>query len=446
MPANDAARGLRLRQFYILFAPLAFSGAFFPVARPVINAALARTDDPEMALAAYSVALSVSLPLVAPLFGMRQIVTALCVDRDMIRRLGRLVWCLGGAATVIVLLLAIPSVYILVTDQLLGIPQEIADLGPPAMLLLATSPLLLIGRGYYQGILVHYGEANPIGVGALGYLVGCSVVVFGAVLWLDLPGAVAAALALMAGNVIYLLIVWPPTRSLYRTHPPKIVQRAEGFDPQKRSMRYILSLYHPLALSTMLTAGVEPVVQMAMAHTPQVTQSLAAYAVCVSIVWLARTNLWNTQQVVIAKVKGSTSYAAAKRFVMSLGLGTTAIMSIGLLPAVGDAVFGDLIGLQGVVKEYARHGYAMLLIVPYLQGWRSLSYGTLVALGDTGGIRTAAILRIVVLVLALGTGVLHGGWPGIYVAAGATLLAEFTEVAALQISVRGLLARAPADR
>ncbi len=55
-------------------------GAFFP---------LARTEDPKLALAAYSVAISVTLPLVAPLFGMRQIITALCVDRDMIAKLGR---------------------------------------------------------------------------------------------------------------------------------------------------------------------------------------------------------------------------------------------------------------------------------------------------------------------------------------------------------------------
>jgi hypothetical protein len=111
----------------------------------------------------------------------------------------------------------------------------------------------------------------------------------------------------LAGNLIYLLIVWPPTRSLHRGNAPAITRWRTDFEPQKRSMRYILSLYHPLAASTILTAGVEPVVQMAMAHTPQVTESLAAYAVCVSIVWLARTNLWNTQQVVIARVKGHSS-------------------------------------------------------------------------------------------------------------------------------------------
>lgn len=210
-------------------------------------------------------------------------------------------------------------------------------------------------------------------------------------------------------------------------------------------MGYILSLYHPLALSTVLTAGVEPVVQAAIAHSGQVTESLATFAVCVSIVWLARTNLWNTQQVVIARVKGIASYRAVRRFVMTLGLGTTAFMSVGLIPAVGEAVFGDLVGLEGEVKQFARHGYAILLIVPYLQGWRSLSYGTLVALGDTSSIRTAAFVRIAVLATVLGAGVVHGGWAGIYVATVANLLGEISEVGALQISVRQALRAAPVD-
>ena len=53
MSSFDTDRSPTLRELYTLFIPLAFSGAFFPVARPVINAALARTESPELALAAY---------------------------------------------------------------------------------------------------------------------------------------------------------------------------------------------------------------------------------------------------------------------------------------------------------------------------------------------------------------------------------------------------------
>ena len=39
------------RELFALFLPLALSGLFYPLASPVVNAALARTADPELALA-----------------------------------------------------------------------------------------------------------------------------------------------------------------------------------------------------------------------------------------------------------------------------------------------------------------------------------------------------------------------------------------------------------
>ena len=188
-----------MRSLYVLFFPLAMSGAFFPIARPIVSAALARTQDPELALAAFSVLLSLTTPLISPLFSIRQIVTALCVDADMVRRLGRVVLVLGGVATIPLLVLSIPSNFLAFTEQILGIPHAIAALGPPAMWLMATSPLLTIGRAYYQGVLVSFDHANPIGLGALFYLAASTLGVFGAV-YVKIPGAVAAAVALLAAD------------------------------------------------------------------------------------------------------------------------------------------------------------------------------------------------------------------------------------------------------
>jgi hypothetical protein len=429
------------RELLSLFFPLALSGVFYPIARPFVNAALARTDDPALSLAAYSVTLSVTMPLVSPLFGMRQIVTALCVDDDMVRRVGRVALALGAVATVPLLALSIPAVYLGATDRILGIPADIARLGPPAMLLMATSPLLVIGRGYYQGVLVRFGNANPVGLGALGYLVLSAAVVFVAVLGLRLPGAVAGAVALLAGNLAYLLIVWYPTRAMRSGPRATIPAHDETFEPSKRSRRYILTLYYPLAVSTLLTAGVEPVVQAAMARAPDAALSLAAYPVCFAIVWLARTHLWNLQQVVIAKVVDRSSYRVVRRFTILLGLATTLMMMIALIPVVRDWLFGDLIGLQGDIREYAWRGYMLLIPACMLQAWRSLYFGTLVASGVTGSIQTAAFVRVGALLAGLGLGVAHGGIAGIYVGVGAVMLSEVFEVASLHLSVRRALAR-----
>ena len=99
------------RELLRLFIPLALSGVFFPLARPIINAALARSLTPDLSLASFAVALSLTMPIIAPLFGLRQVATALSSDKDMLRRIRTLSLFLGGLSTCILLILSLPQVY-----------------------------------------------------------------------------------------------------------------------------------------------------------------------------------------------------------------------------------------------------------------------------------------------------------------------------------------------
>ncbi|MBT6146692.1 MAG: hypothetical protein HOH74_14735, partial [Gemmatimonadetes bacterium] len=110
-------------------------------------------------------------------------------------------------------------------------------------------------------------------------------------------------------------------------------------------------------------------------------------------------------------------------------------------PPAGEWFFGDVIGLTGPVRDFAWRGFALLIIMPFFQGWRSLYHGTLIALGTTRRIQTAALGRAAVLVLCLVIGVAHGRLAGLYVAVGATLMAELTEVLSLHVAVRRQWAR-----
>ncbi len=112
----------------ILFAqvlPLALSGIFFPLGAPIISAALARTKEPELALAAYSVAFSIAALVSSALWGIRQLSNTFGSDRQMLRLVGRLALILASIAVVIILLICVPPVARTVLDGLMGIPPEI---------------------------------------------------------------------------------------------------------------------------------------------------------------------------------------------------------------------------------------------------------------------------------------------------------------------------------
>ena len=407
-----------------LFAPLAMSGIFFPLARPVVNAAIARSDDPTLALAAYSVVFSLTIPLLSPLFGLRQIVTSLAVDRDMIRRLGVLTLVLSAIATLPLLVAAIPSVYLWITNGILGVPEEIALVGPPAMLVLTTAPIVNVARGYYQGILVKYGRANAIGFGALLYLVVSVLIAFPMISIFRIEGALTATVAFTVGSIAYAFVVWVPYRKVRTDLVP---EKDASFEDEKRSQKFILKQYAPLAVSSILMATVEPLVTASIARSPGSEVALAAYPVVISLTWLSRVHLWNAQQIVIARVKSLSQYRDVRRFMISMTGITTVLLAALMIPSVSEWIFGTMMGLEGPVKDMAIKGFPIAILIPALQAARSFYYGTLISQEVTGGIQVAAFIRIGVMVVLLLAGVADGRLNGLYLALGATALGDFAE-------------------
>lgn len=423
------------RQLFKQFTPLALSGIFFPLVPPIINAALARSPEPALALAAMGLMRSLSQPLLSPLFGLRQVTTALARDRDMLGRLRTTSVALSCGTSALLLILCLPPVYRLVVQTGMGIPSGVAWAAWPAVLVSAFTPLLGVGRGYFQGVLIHYRRPGPIGTGALGYLLGATMVVWPAVLLTRLPGALLGALGLFWGQAVYVVMVWLPGRRLIRERIP---QSSTNVAESQRSVRYILLFFFPLALATMLNAVGEPLIQTAMAHAPDPTDSLAAFPVCFSVLFLAAVPLWNVQQVVIAHVRDHASYVQARRFVWRLGLAwSVALALVGWTP-LSPWLFGSVIGVSGRIQALSIQGFRWLALAPLLFAGRTLFYGVLISQDATPHIRTAALVKLAALVLTLATGVWLQRLPGLMVGLLAMLTATAAEVLCLSWYVRGL--------
>ena len=416
------------RDLFAQVLPLALSGIFFPLGAPIISAALARTKEPELALAAYSVAFSIAALVSSVMWGIRQLSNAFGGDRQMLHLVGRLSLILASMAFATILLICLPPVSRTVLDRLMGIPPEIAGLVPPALLVMALNPYLSVGRGFYQGVLVHYGRPGAIGVGAVGYLLAVAAVMLWGVGWADLPGAFLAALAMMVGQVVYFAVCWWPGRGIIRTRIPAA---DPAILPQQRSSRYLFFFYLPLAVSIVFTTMSEPILQSGMARAPMSTASLAAYPVCIAIMWLGVTPLYNAQQVVIAKVRDRPSYLAVRFFIFTMVAAGTGVMAFLAIPPVSRFVVGTLVGLGGEVGELAVSNFMLLPAIPLVLGSRSLFHGTLVARHHSGPIRSAAVLQLSVLLVVVLAGVWHGQFSGLFVAICAKIAATGAEVSYL---------------
>ena len=391
----------------------------------MISAALARTQEPELSLAAYSVAFSIAALISSAMWGIRQISNTFGGDREMLRRVRRLALSMSTMAVGIILLTCIPPITGILLDQVMGIPAEIGKLVTPALLVMALNPYLSVGRGFYQGVLVRYGRAGPIGVGAVGYLLGVAVVMVPGVLWTSLQGALLAALAMMVGQLVYFVACWWPARAIIRN---EVDASDPHITPEKRSASYVFLFYLPLALSIIFTTISEPILQSGMARAPMSSVSLAAYPVCIGIMWLGVTPLYNAQQLVIAQVRDRPSYLAVRRFIFTMVAVGTVLMACVAIPAVSHYILGTVVGLTGEVKELAVSNFVLLPVVPLVLGSRSLFHGTLVARHHSAPIRSAALLQLAVLIAMVAAGGWYGGFSGLFLAICAKIVAAGAEV------------------
>lgn len=421
------------RELFRLFLPLALSGVFFPLAAPIVNAALARTADPEVALAAYAVGRGLSNALVSPLFSLRQVTTALARDQRILATIRRWSALLAVGATGVLFAVFLPTVYRLVVPGLMGIPERIAAVAWPVLGVLALSPLMVVGRGYYQGVLVRYDRSGPIGTGALLYVLGTALLLVLGTAFTAIEGALLAALALLGGQVLYMAVVWPPCRQVIRRLVPA---QDRDLRPDQLGGRYLLGFYWPLALATVLLSLSEPLLQAGMARLPQAGLALAAYPVCTALSWLAGVPLWNAQQLAIAQIRDRPSFVAVRRFILSASLVLTGAMLLMALPPLSGWIFGGLMGLSGPIEELALLGFRLLVPMPLLMGGRSLYHGVLISQDATVHARTGALVRATVLVLGLGGGVYGGGVHGLVVALAASQASALAELVYLHLRVR----------
>jgi hypothetical protein len=121
---------------------------------PFLAAVIARLGEPKFNLAAFGVAFSFAMILQSPVIMIMTAATALARDRVSFRRLRLFAYGLSGAVTALMLVVALPPVFDWIAHRLIGLPEPVALLCHPALVLLLPWPAAIGYRRLYQGVLI----------------------------------------------------------------------------------------------------------------------------------------------------------------------------------------------------------------------------------------------------------------------------------------------------
>jgi len=208
--------------------------------------------------------------------------TALVTDFRSYLKMRSYTTILNGAITVLMLIFLIPGVFRTIALDLMQLPQKVYEYTYTATMILLPWPAAIGYRRFYQGILIRSSSTRSVAVGTFIRLAAMSAVAL-VLYFRGAPGHIVGASALSAGVCTEALFIFLVSIPLIRRI------RASEDDPDAvLSYREITRFYYPLALTSMLTLGVHPLVTFFMGQSRMALESLAIFPVVNSLVFIFR--------------------------------------------------------------------------------------------------------------------------------------------------------------
>lgn len=393
---------LTLRRILAFWAPLAATWLMMSVEGPFLAAVIARLGEPKFNLAAYGVAFSFALLVESPIMMMMSAATALAGDRGSFLALRRFAYSLNTLITAVMAVLLLPPVFRFVAETLIGLPHDVAALTHVAVVILLPWPAAIGYRRFYQGILIRNNLTRRVAYGTVIRVL--SMVVTGVALYAltKLPGAWVGAAALSAGVTMEAIA----SRFMARLVVAELL-RETGFPAgAPLTTRAMIRFYTPLALTSVLTMGVNPMVTFLLGRSRSALESLAVLPVVTSLVFAFRSGGVAYQEVGIALLgKGREGFAALKHFAGILAAVTSGVLALVAFSPLAVVWLHTVSGLSVEMTRFSLMPLRVLCLMPALEVMLSFQRSALVHARQTTLITWASGVEVVGILATLAVGI-----------------------------------------
>ncbi len=357
------SRPISTRSIILFWLPLAATWFMMGLEGPYIAAIVARMPEAAHSLAAFGVATSLAWLIESPIMMLLSASAALVRDRASYFALRRFANILNALVTVGMAILALPPVFTFVAERMIGLPHDIARLTHMATAAMIFWPGAIGYRRFYQGILVRHHLTRRVAYGTIVRLVTMSITAAVLAFAFHLPGALVGALALLSGVVFEAFASRWMARHIVRS----IVESDDVAEGTLLEFRAIARFYFPLALTSILSMALGPLVTFGLGRGRFPIESLAVWPVVNSMVFLFRSGGVAFTEVGIALGSDREQQREVGRTAVLLGsLASLALALVALTP-LEIVWFEQLSGLSPDLARFAVWPVRILLLLPALE-------------------------------------------------------------------------------
>ncbi len=194
--------------------PLMGTAFLWTLGRPLMNAAMARTADPETSIATFQVAWHAASLLLSLQSDFRQIVVVFWTDEGSLKALTRFALTLGGIIAVLMVALGLTGGATWFLQSVLGAPAHLTKLAGTLFVIVAVLPVLTILTEVYIGRLLRNGTTRVMMVAKAINMAVMVAIMFGLAGVFPSLGPLVGVIGMVAGHGAELAAIRHANRNL----------------------------------------------------------------------------------------------------------------------------------------------------------------------------------------------------------------------------------------
>jgi hypothetical protein len=395
---------LSYKKIFRFWLPLEATWLMMAAEGAFLSALIARLPEPKYNLAAFGVAFVITLFIEAPVLNLISASNSLVRDWASYLKMRRFAGALILGVLLIMGIGLLPPVFYFITETLIGLPFKISRLTFQASVLLLPVPWAIGYRRFYHGILIQNGRTRSVALGTICRLLAMSLSGAGYSVLSSLPGAVVGAACLMTGVMLEALasrwMAAPVLRALQeKRNPPANPNDALTY-------RDIAAFYLPLALTSLIALGINPLVSYFLARGRMAIESLAVWPVIQALLMMFLSFGLSFHEAALALLgPRNENFKPLRNFALVLGLLTFSLFGLFGFSPLAHLWFEKVSALSPDLADFIRTPVQLLIFMPLL--WMALTFqrSILVNARRTACITWATALDFSLIVAVLGIGI-----------------------------------------
>ena len=388
---------LSYKKIFYFWLPLAATWLMMSVEGPYLAALIARSPEPKFNLAAYGVAYSLALIIEAPIIMIMSASVALVRNEPSFKKLRNYTYSANALLTFLMIILVIPNIFYFITENLIGLPAEVSRLTHIATIILIPWPGAIGYRRFYQGLLINNNLTRRVAYGTITRLSAMSLSALGLYIWGSFDGVIIGAVSLTIGVTM--------EAAASRLMVNQVIKKIKLTEtPAKDSLTYkeISKFYYPLALTSLIGLGVQPLVTFFVGQSKMALESLAVLPVVTSFVFIFRALGLSYQEVIIALIgEKKEGFNLLLKFALILSGILVLLLGLFAFTPLADFWFKTVSGLSISLTDFARAPLMIMFFFPALTVLISIQRGVLVSAKNTKPITIATATEFLAIVISL---------------------------------------------